>query len=113
MAGPTLPAVARVVASSPRARPVAFWLGVVIVVAPFGLGLIALSVLSGSSGTCDPTGFVSGGVARGGGRSRGAGLAFGGPADHLGTGHVGASGVDLNAHPYSFAELGGTTFGTA
>src|SRR5256885_2212211 len=104
MAGTALPAAARVVASSPRARRAAFWLGVVIVLAPIGFSLIALTMLSGSSGTCDPVAFVSGGVDHGGGGSVVAATTFGGPADRLGTGHVGAGGVDLNAHPDSFAE---------
>ena len=37
---------------------------------------------------------------------------YGGPGDPS-SGTVGASGVDLDAHPDSYAELGGTTFQTA
>ena len=47
-----------------------------------------------------------------GGGTRVGATEYGGPGDPS-SGTVGSSGVDLDAHPDSYAELGGTTFQTA
>ncbi len=78
-----------------------------------GLGPLFLLGLGGSVGgvSCSGTARRVGSVGQGAGTRVGA-TEYGGPGDPS-SGTVGSSGVDLDAHPDSYAELGGTTFQTA
>ncbi|HTU28426.1 MAG TPA: hypothetical protein VMF07_03530 [Solirubrobacteraceae bacterium] len=78
-----------------------------------GLGPLFLVGLGGSVGrsSCPGGSSASAPLGPGAGERVGA-TEYGGPGDPS-SGSVGASGVDLDTHPDSFAELGGTTFQTA
>src|SRR5579875_1332021 len=78
-----------------------------------GLGPVFLVGLGGSVGSasCARTPTTAGLLGPGGGARIGA-TEYGGPGDPS-SGSVGSSGVDLDTHPDSYAELGGTTFQTA
>jgi hypothetical protein len=73
-----------------------------------------LAVLLAAQGPAGGCGAPSAGITLGppGTGQRVGATEYGGPADP-GSGTVGASGVNLLAHPDSYAELGGTTFQTA
>ena len=80
--------------------------GAMLMVAAFcGMSVIALAALGGVTGIGTP------GAACGAAQTVGA-TEYGGPDDPS-SGDVGASGISLLAQPYSFAELGGTSFATA
>ncbi len=70
----------------------------------------ALGALSPAPGCPPPAGGIAL-LAPGAGATVGA-TEYGGLGDPS-SGHIGASGADLNAEPDSYAELGGTTFATA
>src|SRR5579875_2005242 len=76
----------------------------------FMLGLAGSLAAGGSCAQRVPAGRISL-LAPGAGARVGA-TEYGGPGDP-GSGSVGSSGVDLDIHPDSYAELGGTTFQTA
>src|SRR5579875_3212923 len=94
-----------------RLGPAVVTVGVALLAA--GLGPVFLVGLGGSVGSasCARTPTTGGLLGPGGGARIGA-TEYGGPGDPS-SGSVGASGVDLQAHPDSYAELGGTTFQTA
>jgi hypothetical protein len=78
-----------------------------------GLGPLFLLGLGGSIGGASCTGASrTVGAAGPGAGARVGATEYGGPGDPS-SGSVGSSGVDLDAHPDSYAELGGTTFQTA
>jgi hypothetical protein len=82
-----------------------------------GAGLLILSALGGSSPSADSCSGPAGEIAVAGAGGRGPGqpvgaTEYGGPGDPS-SGTVGASGVSLDAHPDTYAELGGITFQTA
>src|SRR5581483_9339877 len=78
-----------------------------------GLGPVFLLGLGGSvgGGSCAGASTSVGLLGPGSGARVGA-TEYGGPGDPS-SGSVGSSGVDLDTHPDSYAELGGTTFQTA
>ena len=83
--------------------------------AAIGVALIALLIPSSSgSQSCQGAGSGAGSITLGppGSGQRVGATEYGGPGDPS-SGTVGASGVNLLAHPDSYAELGGTTFQTA
>jgi hypothetical protein len=94
-----------------RLGPVVATMAVTLVSA--GLGPLFLLGLGGSVGgvSCSGSPTTMGSAGPGSGARVGA-TEYGGPGDPS-SGSVGASGVDLDAHPDSYAELGGTTFQTA
>src|SRR5579875_3673099 len=104
----TVPAASR---RRPGLAPVV--LAAVGVLLAAGLGPLFLLGLAGSAagGPCTsaPTGTTLLGPGFG---ARVGATEYGGPGDP-GSGSVGSSGVDLDTHPDSYAELGGTTFQTA
>jgi hypothetical protein len=78
-----------------------------------GLGPLFLLGFGGSLGTGSCTGTATTATLLGpGGGARVGATEYGGPGDPS-SGSVGSSGVDLDTHPDSYAELGGTTFQTA
>jgi hypothetical protein len=78
-----------------------------------GLGPVFLLGLGGSLGSGSCTGTSTGVAALGPGTGARVGATeYGGSGDPS-SGSVGSSGVDLDTHPDSYAELGGTTFQTA
>ncbi len=79
-----------------------------------GVALIALLITSPSGGQACQGGSRSGSITLGppGTGQRVGATEYGGPGDPS-SGTVGASGINLVAHPDSYAELGGTTFQTA
>ena len=83
--------------------------------ATIGVAMIALLISSPGGGQgCQGAAGTTGTVALGppGTGQRVGATEYGGPGDP-GSGTVGASGINLLAHPDSYAELGGTTFETA
>ncbi len=103
---------------APTRRRTALLAGAVLAVLAAGLGPVFVVAIvatrSSPRSGCAPGGSGTGGIALegpGSGARVGA-TEFGGPGDPS-SGSVGASGVDLDAHPDSYAELGGTTFQTA
>jgi hypothetical protein len=87
------------------------WTGLVLACLA-GLLLVLITV-TGSGPTCGsgPASVADVGAPAAGAARVGA-TEYGGPADGS-SGTVGASGINLLAHPDSYAELGGTTFQTA
>jgi hypothetical protein len=84
-------------------------------VAAIGVAMIALLMTPPSGGqACGGAPNISGSITLGppGTGQRVGASEYGGPGDPS-SGTVGASGVNLLAHPDSYAELGGTTFQTA
>jgi hypothetical protein len=78
-----------------------------------GLAPLFLLGIGGSLGGASCSGSSSAvGLAGPGSGARLGATEYGGPGDPS-SGSVGSSGVDLDAHPDSYAELGGTTFQTA
>src|SRR5579875_1358643 len=94
-----------------RLGPAVVTVGVALLAA--GLGPVFLVGLGGSVGSasCARTPTTGGLLGPGDGARIGA-TEYGGPGDPS-SGSVGSSGVDLDTHPDSYAELGGTTFQTA
>ncbi len=102
--------------SSARKLIAALGTAIALVLGLCGLALLALVGSAGSPGGCGGSSAAGGAAAiatlpAGSGRLVGA-SEYGGPGDPS-SGTVGAMGVSLTAHPDSYAELGGTTFGTA
>src|SRR5579875_635637 len=78
-----------------------------------GLAPLFLLGIGGSLGGASCSGSSSAvGLAGPGSGARLGATEYGGPGDPS-SGSVGSSGVDLDSHPDSYAELGGTTFQTA
>ncbi|HWE15162.1 MAG TPA: hypothetical protein VG365_16680 [Solirubrobacteraceae bacterium] len=91
--------------------------GTAAAVVTAGVGLVLVSLLISPeppAASCSMTGGEPGSIVllAGAGGQRVGATEYGGPGDP-GSGTVGASGIDLPAHPDSYAELGGTTFPTA
>ncbi|HEY2438616.1 MAG TPA: hypothetical protein VGI07_00225 [Solirubrobacteraceae bacterium] len=102
---------------SPSHTGLVFGLGAAGAVVTAGVGLILVSLVipqEPPAASCGATGAAPGSIVllAGAGGARVGATEYGGPGDP-GSGSVGASGVNLLAHPDSYAELGGTTFATA
>src|ERR1700747_1635032 len=101
---------------SPSHAGLALGLGAAGAVVTAGVGLMLVSLVipqEPPAASCGATGGAPGSIVplAGAGGVRVGATEYGGPGDP-GSGSVGASGVNLLAHPDSYAELGGTTFAT-